>query len=345
MKQTILVTGGTGFIGSHTTVELQQAGYDVVIVDNLSNSNAEVVDGIEQITGIRPAFEKVDCCDKQALEAVFAKYKEIKGIIHFAASKAVGESVEKPLLYYRNNIVSLLNLLELMPVYGVKGFIFSSSCTVYGQPTKEHLPVTEDAPIQEACSPYGNTKQINEEIIRDDIHSGAPIKSVILRYFNPIGAHPSALIGELPNGVPNNLIPFVTQTAMGIRKELKIFGNDYDTPDGTCIRDYIYVVDLAKAHVKAMQRVLDMDTEPIEYFNVGTGRGVSTYEVVDKFEKATGVKVNWSYAPRREGDIEKVWANPDKANNVLGWKAETSLEDTLRSAWNWQLKLRERGVM
>ena len=345
MKQTILVTGGTGFIGSHTTVELQQAGYDVVIVDNLSNSNAEVVDGIEQITGIRPAFEKVDCCDKQALEAVFAKYKDIKGIIHFAASKAVGESVEKPLLYYRNNTVSLLNLLELMPVYGVKGFIFSSSCTVYGQPTKEHLPVTEDAPIQEACSPYGNTKQINEEIIRDYIHSGAPIKSVILRYFNPIGAHPSALIGELPNGVPNNLIPFVTQTAMGIRQELKIFGNDYDTPDGTCIRDYIYVVDLAKAHVKAMQRVLDMDTEPIKYFNVGTGRGVSTYEVVDKFEKATGVKVNWSYAPRREGDIEKVWANPDKANNVLGWKSETSLEDTLRSAWNWQLKLRERGVM
>ena len=345
MKQTILVTGGTGFIGSHTTVELQQASYDVVIVDNLSNSNAEVVDGIEQITGIRPAFEKVDCCDKQALEAVFAKYKDIKGIIHFAASKAVGESVEKPLLYYRNNIVSLLNLLELMPVYGVKGFIFSSSCTVYGQPTKEHLPVTEDAPIQEACSPYGNTKQINEEIIRDYIHSGAPIKSVILRYFNPIGAHPSALIGELPNGVPNNLIPFVTQTAMGIRKELKIFGNDYDTPDGTCIRDYIYVVDLAKAHVKAMQRVLDMDTEPIEYFNVGTGRGVSTYEVVDKFEKATGVKVNWSYAPRREGDIEKVWANPDKANNVLGWKAEANLEDTLRSAWNWQLKLREKGVM
>lgn len=345
MKQTILVTGGTGFIGSHTTVELQQAGYDVVIVDNLSNSNAEVVNGIEQITGIRPAFEQVDCCDKQALETVFAKYKDIKGIIHFAASKAVGESVEKPLLYYRNNTVSLINLLELMPVYGVKGFIFSSSCTVYGQPTKDHLPVTEDAPIQEAVSPYGNTKQINEEIIRDDIHSGAPIKSVILRYFNPIGAHPSALIGELPNGAPNNLIPFVTQTAMGIRQELKIFGNDYDTPDGTCIRDYIYVVDLAKAHVKAMQRVLDMDTDPIEYFNVGTGRGVSTYEVVDKFEKATGVKVNWSYAPRREGDIEKVWANPDKANSVLGWKAEANLEDTLRSAWNWQLKLREKGIM
>ena len=343
MKQTILVTGGTGFIGSHTTVELQQAGYNVVIVDNLSNSNADVIDGIEQITGIRPAFEQVDCCDKAALDAVFSKYEGIKGIIHFAASKAVGESVEKPLLYYRNNIVSLINLLELMPQHQVKGIIFSSSCTVYGQPSKEYLPVTEDAPIQVACSPYGNTKQINEEIIRDYIHSGASIKSIILRYFNPIGAHPSALIGELPNGVPMNLIPFVTQTAMGIRKELKIFGNDYDTADGTCLRDYIYVVDLAKAHVKAMIRVLDMDTEAIEYFNVGTGRGVSTYEVVDKFEKATGVKVNWSYAPRREGDIEKVWANPDKANHVLGWKAETSLEETLKTAW--QLKLRERGIM
>ena len=345
MKQTILVTGGTGFIGSHTTVELQQAGYNVVIVDNLSNSNADVIDGIEQITGIRPAFEQVDCCDKAALDAVFSKYEGIKGIIHFAASKAVGESVEKPLLYYRNNIVSLINLLELMPQHQVKGIIFSSSCTVYGQPSKEYLPVTEDAPIQVACSPYGNTKQINEEIIRDYIHSGASIKSIILRYFNPIGAHPSALIGELPNGVPMNLIPFVTQTAMGIRKELKIFGNDYDTADGTCLRDYIYVVDLAKAHVKAMIRVLDMDTEAIEYFNVGTGRGVSTYEVVDKFEKATGVKVNWSYAPRREGDIEKVWANPDKANHVLGWKAETSLEEKLKTAWNWQLKLRERGIM
>ena len=345
MKQTILVTGGTGFIGSHTTVELQQAGYNVVIVDNLSNSNADVIDGIEQITGIRPAFEQVDCCDKAALDAVFSKYEGIKGIIHFAASKAVGESVEKPLLYYRNNIVSLINLLELMPQHQVKGIIFSSSCTVYGQPSKEYLPVTEDAPIQVACSPYGNTKQINEEIIRDYIHSGASIKSIILRYFNPIGAHPSALIGELPNGVPMNLIPFVTQTAMGIRKELKIFGNDYDTADGTCLRDYIYVVDLAKAHVKAMIRVLDMDTEAIEYFNVGTGRGVSTYEVVDKFEKATGVKVNWSNAPRREGDIEKVWANPDKANHVLGWKAETSLEETLKTAWNWQLKLRERGIM
>ncbi len=345
MKQTILVTGGTGFIGSHTTVELQQAGYNVVIVDNLSNSKIEVLDGIEKITGVRPAFENVDLREKSAVEAVFEKYPQIEGIIHFAASKAVGESVEKPLLYYRNNIVSLINLLELMPKYNVKGIIFSSSCTVYGQPSEDNLPVTEEAPIQKALSPYGNTKQINEEIICDYIHSGAPIKSIILRYFNPIGAHPSAYIGELPNGVPMNLIPFVTQTAIGVRKELKIFGNDYNTPDGTCIRDYIYVVDLAKAHVAAMARVLDQDTDAVEVFNVGTGKGVSTLEVVEGFEKATGVKVNWSYAPRREGDIEKVWGNVDKANNVLGWKAETPLEDVLASAWRWQKKLREDGIM
>lgn len=345
MKQTILVTGGTGFIGSHTTVELQQAGYNVVIVDNLSNSKIEVLDGIEKITGVRPAFENVDLREKSAVEAVFENYPQIEGIIHFAASKAVGESVEKPLLYYRNNIVSLINLLELMPKYNVKGIIFSSSCTVYGQPSEDNLPVTEEAPIQKALSPYGNTKQINEEIICDYIHSGAPIKSIILRYFNPIGAHPSAYIGELPNGVPMNLIPFVTQTAIGVRKELKIFGNDYNTPDGTCIRDYIYVVDLAKAHVAAMARVLDQDTDAVEVFNVGTGKGVSTLEVVEGFEKATGVKVNWSYAPRREGDIEKVWGNVDKANNVLGWKAETPLEDVLASAWRWQKKLREDGIM
>lgn len=345
MKQTILVTGGTGFIGSHTTVELQQAGYNVVIIDNLSNSKVEVLDGIEGITGIRPAFENVDLRDFEATEKVFAKYPDIEGIIHFAASKAVGESVQKPLLYYRNNIVSLVNLLELMPKYNVKGIIFSSSCTVYGQPTPENLPVTENAPIQPALSPYGNTKQVNEEIIRDFIHSGASIKSIILRYFNPIGAHPSALIGELPNGVPMNLIPFVTQTAIGVRKELKIFGNDYNTPDGTCIRDYIYVVDLAKAHVAAMARVLDKDTEPIEYFNIGTGTGVSTLEVVEGFERATGVKVNWQFAPRREGDIEKVWGNVDKANKMLGWKADTPLEDVLKSAWKWQLKLREDGIM
>ena len=344
MKQTILVTGGTGFIGSHTTVELINAGYKVVIVDNLSNSKADVIDGIEQITGVRPAFEEVDCCDLQGMDKVFYKYPDIEGIIHFAASKAVGESVEKPLLYYRNNFVSLINLLDLMPKHGVKGIIFSSSCTVYGQPDPENLPVTEDAPIKPAESPYGNTKQVNEEIIRDDINSGAPIKAILLRYFNPIGSHPTAIIGEMPNGVPMNLIPYVTQTAMGIREQLKVFGNDYDTPDGTCIRDYIYVVDLAKAHVKAMQRVLDTESEKLEVFNIGTGKGVSTKEIVDAFEKSTGVKLNWAFAPRRAGDIEKVWANPDKANNVLGWKAETSLEDTLKSAWNWQVKLRERGI-
>ena len=322
MKQTILVTGGTGFIGSHTTVELQNAGYKVVIVDNLSNSNANVVDGIEKITGIRPEFIKADCCDKDAMERIFQQYPDIEGIIHFAANKAVGESVEKPLMYYRNNLVSLINLLELMPKYNVKGIIFSSSCTVYGQPAQENLPVTENAP-----------------------HSGAPIKSIILRYFNPIGAHPSALIGELPNGVPMNLIPFVTQTAMGIREQLKIFGNDYNTPDKTCIRDYIYVVDLADAHVKAMERVLDKpETDAVEVFNIGTGRGLSTLEVVEGFEKATGVKVNWTYAPRREGDIEQVWGNVDKANKVLGWKAETPTEDVLRSAWKWQKKLREDGI-
>ena len=344
MKHTILVTGGTGFIGSHTTVELQNAGYEVVIVDNLSNSQASVVDGIEKITGVRPAFEQVDCCDKDAMESVFKKYPKIDGIIHFAASKAVGESVEKPLLYYRNNFVSLINLLELMPQYNVKGIIFSSSCTVYGQPDPQYLPVSEDAPIKPAESPYGNTKQVNEEIIRDTINSGSPIKAILLRYFNPIGSHPSAIIGEMPNGVPMNLIPYVTQTAMGIRKELKVFGNDYNTPDGTCIRDYIYVVDLAKAHVKEMERVLDTDNEALEVFNVGTGRGVSTKEIVDAFERATGVKLNWTYAPRRAGDIEKVWADPKKANEVLGWKAETNLDDTLRSAWNWQKRLRELNI-
>lgn len=345
MKQTILVTGGTGFIGSHTTVELQEAGYDVVIVDNLSNSKIEVLDGIEKITGIRPAFEEVNLEDKEATERVFQKYPNIEGIIHFAASKAVGESVEKPLMYYRNNVVSLINLLEMMPKYNVKGFIFSSSCTVYGQPKPENLPVTEDAPHQKATSPYGNTKEINEQIIYDYIHSGAPIKSIVLRYFNPIGAHPTAHIGELPNGVPNNLIPFVTQTAMGIREQLTIFGNDYSTEDGTCIRDYIYVVDLAKAHVVAMTRVLDKETDKIEYFNIGTGSGNSTLEIVTTFEKATGVKVNWKFGPRREGDIEKIWGDCTKANTVLGWKADTPLEDVLASAWKWQQKLREDGVM
>ena len=328
MKQRILVTGGTGFIGSHTTVELQEAGYEVIIIDNLSNSRADVVDGIEKITGIRPHFENIDCCDIEALDKVFSKYEGIEGIIHFAASKAVGESVEKPLLYYRNNINSLLNLLELMPKHGVKGIIFSSSCTVYGQPTPENLPVTEQSPIQKALSPYGNTKQINEEIIQDYVHSGAHIKSIILRYFNPIGAHPSALIGELPIGVPLNLIPYVTQTAAGIREKLRVFGNDYNTPDGTCIRDYIYVVDLAKAHVKAMSRILDNpEAQPVEIFNIGTGEGVSTLQIIKRFEAVTGVKLNWEFAPRREGDIEKVWGNVDKANTILGWKADANLDD------------------
>lgn len=346
MKKRILVTGGTGFIGSHTTVELQNAGYDVVIIDNLSNSDANVLDGIEKITGIRPAFEQVDCCDLAALEGVFKKYPGISGIIHFAASKAVGESVEKPLKYYENNIMSLVNLLKLMPEYGVKGIIFSSSCTVYGQPDPENLPVTEEAPIKTAESPYGNTKQINEEIIQDYIKSGANISAIILRYFNPIGAHPTAIIGELPNGVPANLIPYLTQTAIGIRPCLSVFGDDYDTPDGSCIRDFIYVVDLAKAHVAAMARIVEgKNADPVEIFNVGTGNGVSVLQLINTFEKVTGVKLNYKIVARRAGDIEKVWGNVDKANNVLGWKAVHTLDEALLSAWKWQHQLRERGIM
>ena len=288
----------------------------------------------------------MDCCDKAGLEAVFQKYPDISGIIHFAASKAVGESVEKPLLYYYNNLVSLINLLELMPKYGVKGIIFSSSCTVYGQPAPENLPVTEQAPIQKAESPYGNTKQINEEIIQDYVKSGAPIGAILLRYFNPIGAHPTAIIGEMPNGVPANLIPYLTQTAIGIRKELTVFGDDYDTPDGSCIRDFIYVVDLAKAHVCAMARILDGKlAEPVEVYNVGTGHGVSVFELINTFEKCTGVKLNYKVGPRRPGDIEKVWGNVDKANKVLGWKAVHTLEEALSSAWKWQQKLRADGIM
>lgn len=341
-KGRILVTGGTGFIGSHTVVELQKNGYDVIIVDDLSNSSADVVDNIAKITGIKPIFEKVDCRNMYLLESqVFNKYNNIKAIIHFAASKAVGESVEKPLLYYRNNIVSLINILELMPKYNVKGLVFSSSCTVYGQP--DILPVTEDAPIKKTESPYGNTKQINEEIIHDTINSGLPINAIILRYFNPIGAHPSALIGEMPNGVPMNLIPYLTQTAIGIREELSVFGDDYDTPDGSCIRDYINVVDLAKAHVVSIDRILeDKQYENEETFNIGTGNGVSVLELINSFQSATGVKLNYKIVDRRSGDIEKVWANPLKANSVLGWKAEISLEDTLKSAWDWQVKLNNK---
>ena len=337
----ILVTGGTGYIGSHTVVELMQQGYDVTIVDNLSNSSVDVLDGISAIVGRRPEFANIDCNDYVSMEAVFKQYPDIVGVIHFAASKAVGESVEKPLMYYRNNIGSLITLLEVMRRYHVYNIVFSSSCTVYGQPDKDHLPVDETAPIQKALSPYGNTKQINEDIIYDEAHADSSLHATILRYFNPIGAHPSALIGELPNGVPNNLLPFVTQTAAGLRAELKVFGDDYNTPDGSCIRDYIYVVDLAKAHVKAVERMLaGIPTEQVEVFNLGTGRGLSVLEIVRDFVEATGVNVPYQIVGRREGDIEKVWANPKKANEVLGWKADTPVKDVLVSAWNWEKHLR-----
>lgn len=341
MNEKILVTGGTGYIGSHTVVELQNAGYEVVIIDNLSNSNINVLDGIEAITGKRPVFVMGDCTDEKVLRKLFEDNPGIKGIINFAASKAVGESVQKPLLYYRNNLNTLINLLDLMPEFGVKGIVFSSSCTVYGEPDKN--PIDETAPIKPATSPYGNTKQISEEIIEDYIRSGAPIKSILLRYFNPIGAHPSACIGELPLGVPQNLVPYLTQTAAGIRKELTVFGDDYNTPDGSCIRDYIDVVDLAKAHVIAMKRMLDgNDTDAVEIFNLGTGRGLSVLELINAFETATGVKVPHKIGPRREGDIEKIWADPKKANEVLGWVANVPITETMKNAWAWQLKVTEK---
>lgn len=340
----ILVTGGTGYIGSHTAVELIGAGYDVVIIDNLSNSDRSVLDGIEAITGVRPDFVEGDCTDAVTVEALFEKYDDIVGIINFAASKAVGESVEKPLLYYHNNLATLINLLEAADRHGVKGFVFSSSCTVYGEP--DHNPVTEASPIKKATSPYGNTKQISENIINDHVASGARYNSIILRYFNPVGSHPTALIGELPNGVPQNLVPYLTQTAIGIRKELSVFGDDYPTPDGSCIRDFIDVVDLAKAHVKAVGRLIEGANEtPVEVFNLGTGRGVSVIELINTFEQATGVKVPHRIVGRRKGDIVQVWADPTRANKVLGWKAETPLSDTMRSAWKWQLALREKGIM
>lgn len=338
MKEKILVTGGTGYIGSHTTVQLQEAGYEVVIIDNLSNSNREVLDGIEAITGKRPVFVEGDCTDIEVVRKLFRENPGIKGIINFAASKAVGESVHKPILYYRNNLGTLLNLLDCMPEFGVKGIVFSSSCTVYGEPDVN--PIDETAPIKPATSPYGNTKQISEEIIRDVIASGAPIKSILLRYFNPIGAHPSAKIGELPIGVPQNLVPYITQTAAGIRKELTVFGDDYNTPDGTCIRDFIDVNDLARAHVIAMERMLsDKDTAPVEVFNLGTGNGQSVLELINAFEAATGVKVPYKIGARREGDIEKIWAEPTKANRILGWTANTPIEETMANAWRWQCTL------
>jgi UDP-glucose 4-epimerase len=343
MAQKILVTGGTGYIGSHTVVELQNAGFEVIIIDNLSNSNVDVLDGIAKISGIRPLFYEMDCTDKNAIELLF-KENSFDGIIHFAASKAVGESVHKPLMYYRNNLVSLINLLELMPDNNVKGIVFSSSCTVYGEPDKN--PIDENAPIKPAASPYGNTKQINEEIIQDFVHSGAPIKSIILRYFNPIGAHPSGEIGELPIGVPQNLVPYITQTGIGIREQLSVFGNDYNTPDGSCIRDFINVVDLAKAHVVAIERMLqDKSEDRVEIFNLGTGKGASVLELIKIFEKVSGVSLNYKIVDRREGDIEQIWAQPEKANNVLGWTAKESLEDTIASAWNWQKRLSEKGIM
>lgn len=344
-KEKILVTGGMGYIGSHTVVELIEAGYEIYIVDNLVNSNIDVLGGIEKITGVRPVFENIDCTDYVAMDKFFSKYEGIKAVIHFAALKAVGESVEKPLPYYRNNVLSLINILELMPIHKVRGIVFSSSCTVYGQP--EILPVSENSPIQKALSPYGNTKQICEEIIRDTVHANKEISSVILRYFNPIGAHPSALIGELPNGVPNNLLPFVAQTAAGVRKKLRVFGNDYNTPDGSCIRDYINVVDLANAHIAAMRRMLDADVAEdeerrVETFNIGTGKGLSVLEILNTFERVNDVKVPYEIVGRREGDIEQVWADASKANEVLKWKAVSSVEDTLKSVWKWQLKLMEK---
>ena len=340
MAKRVLVTGGTGYIGSHTTVELIEAGYEVVIVDNLSNSERFVLKGIQRITGKKVPFHKVDCCSLASLRRVFKRYG-FNAVIHFAASKAVGESVEIPLQYYRNNLTSLMNILELMRETGVHNLVFSSSCTVYGQ--AEKLPVSEQTPRREATSPYGNTKHMCEDIIRDSVAAYPDIRSIALRYFNPIGAHPSAEIGELPRGVPNNLIPFVTQTAAGIRPMLSVFGDDYNTPDGSCIRDYINVTDLAKAHVVAVDRMTGGKMKkPYEIFNIGTGRGVSTLEVVRTFEKVNDLKLNYKIVGRRAGDIEAVWADPTYANEELGWKAEKTLEETLRSAWNWQKHLDDK---
>jgi len=342
MNELILITGGTGFIGSHTAVELMEAGFRVAILDNLSNSRKEVVDGIEEITSKRPLFEKIDLLEEELLDDFFNRHPEIKAVIHFAAYKSVPESVRKPLMYYENNIFSLVHLFKMMVKYGVKYFVFSSSCTVYGEP--DILPVTENSPIKKANSPYGSTKQISEEIMSGSIEAGLPIKAVSLRYFNPIGAHPSGFIGELPTGIPGNLVPFITQTAYGIHKELKVFGTDYDTPDGSCIRDYIDVVDLSKAHVNAIERLLqNKNKADYETFNLGTGKGISVLDMIKAFEKATGVKINYKIAGRREGDVSKVWADTTLANAELGWKADTPLEDTLRSAWKWEQYFRKES--
>lgn len=339
MAKKILVTGGTGYIGSHTVVELQETGYDVVIIDNLSNSGIEVIENIEKITGKKPVFEQFDLVDFQRTQEFFSRNSDIEAIIHFAASKAVGESVEKPLHYYRNNLVSLLNILDCQIQYNIPNIVFSSSCTVYGQP--DLLPVTEKTPRKDAESPYGNTKRISEDILKDTILANPQLKGIALRYFNPVGAHSSALIGELPLGVPQNLVPFITQTAAGLRNELKVFGDDYNTPDGSAIRDYINVVDLAKAHVIAIERLLSVKNKTnYEVFNLGTGTGLSVLEIVKGFEKATGVKLNYKIVNRRSGDIEKIWADTSYANEELGWKTEKGLEETLLSAWNWEKYVR-----
>lgn len=340
MKKKILVTGGTGYIGSHTAVELIEGGYEVLIIDNLYNSDAIVADRIGKITGIKPQLEVFDLCDKARLDDFFRKHDDIDAVIHFAAYKAVGESVKKPLEYYRNNLVSLMNLLEAMKNGKVNNMVFSSSCTVYGQPDK--LPVTEEAPLQTALTPYGNSKQIGERIISDTTMSANNIRAISLRYFNPIGAHPSALIGELPRGVPENLVPYITQTAIGLRKELKVFGDDYNTSDGSCIRDYLHICDLAKAHTIAVKRLLDgKNKKNYEVFNLGTGKGVSVFEAIHSFEKVSGMKLNYKITQRREGDIEKIWADPSLANNELGWKTVFSLDDAMQSAWNWEINLRK----
>jgi UDP-glucose 4-epimerase len=334
----IVVTGGLGFIGSHTVVELQNQGFEVIIIDNLSNASLDVLDGIFSITGKKTEFEKMDLRDKAAVQSFFKKYPDVTGIIHFAASKAVGESVQNPLLYYENNISALIYILQELQQKQEAHFIFSSSCTVYGQ--AKNMPITEKVPIQPAMSPYGNTKQIGEEIIAD-VAKISNLKAVLLRYFNPIGAHDSAAIGELPLGVPQNLVPFITQTAMGLRAELAVFGDDYPTADGTCVRDYIHVVDLAKAHVIALQRLIDKkNTENVEVFNLGTGTGSSVLEVIHAFEKVSQKKLPYKIVNRREGDVVEAYADTKKANKVLGWKTELSLEQALESAWKWEQKIR-----
>ncbi|MFV8361672.1 UDP-glucose 4-epimerase GalE [Flavobacterium sp. LS1P3] len=334
----IVVTGGLGFIGSHTVVELQNENFEVVVIDNLSNSSIDVLDGIERITGKKPLFEQIDLRDKAAVQAFFQKHEDVAGVIHFAASKAVGESAKEPLLYYENNIASLVYILQELQKKPEANFIFSSSCTVYGQ--AEVMPIAETTPILPAMSPYGNTKQIGEEIITD-VTKVSHVNAILLRYFNPIGSHPSAEIGELPMGVPQNLVPFITQTGMGLRESLSVYGNDYPTVDGTCVRDYIHVVDLAKAHVIALQRLVNKkNSEKLEVFNLGTGTGSSVLEVISAFEKVSGQKLPYTIVPRREGDVTSVYANTDKANTVLGWKTQSTLEEAIASAWKWEQKVR-----